>query len=343
MRSGRNSCLILLVLAAFSTALSGAPVYPKITSMPIIFEKNMGQAPSCYQLLSRHGMVEVLFSEAGVDIVVPGKSSLSATIGFRVVGGRPGAVPEGRDLLPSTSNYLLGADPLHWIHGVPNHSKVIYPAIYPGIDLVFHGNANQMEHDFRIAAHADPDLVRFLIKGAHRIALDSLGNLQIALADGKLVFKKPTAYQEFSRGRKVVASNFVLNPDETVQFRLGSYDRNHELVIDPVFSFSSYLAGSKWDSSAAVTTDSSGNVYVTGFTESVDFPIANGLQPKLLGIENAFVSSSILADIPCSIPLILAELRQTTRRQSHSIPKETSSLRVYPVPTIFPMQARFLL
>lgn len=292
MRSVCNSFLILalLVLAVFSTELRGETVRPEMTSIPIVFEKNMGQAPFCYRLLSRHGAVDVLFSDDGADMVVPDKASGRSTIGLRMIGGRSGVVPEGRDLLPSTSNYLLGADPLHWIHAVPNHSKVIYPRIYPGIDLVFHGNANQMEHDFRIAAHADADQVRFSIKGAHRIALDSSGNLLISLADGQLVFNKPTAYQEFSRGRKAVAANFVLNPDETVQFRLGSYDRNQELVIDPVFSFSTYLAGSNSDASAAVTTDSSGNIYVTGWTESSNFPIVNGLQPKLMGSENAFVS-----------------------------------------------------
>ena len=292
MQSGRNSFLMLafLVFTVFSPRLRGAPIDPKMTSIPIMFEENMGQAPSRYRFLSRHGTIEALFSDTGADLLLQDKSMGRTAVGFRVLGGRPRVVPEGRDLLPSTSNYLLGADPLHWIHAVPNHFKVIYPAIYPGIDLVFHGNANQMEHDFRIAAHADPDQVRFSIKGAHRITLDSSGNLQISLTDGQLVFKKPTAYQESSRGRKAVASNFVLNPDETVQFRLGSYDRNHELVIDPVFSFSTYLAGSNSDTTAAVTTDSSGNIYVTGFTQSSDFPIVNGVQPKLVGTESAFVS-----------------------------------------------------
>jgi hypothetical protein len=40
--------------------------------------------------------------------------------------------------------------------------------------------------------------------------------------------------------------------------------------------FSSYLGGSKYDSIRDVTTDSQGNVYVTGGTTSADFPVTRG-------------------------------------------------------------------
>ena len=79
------------------------------------------------------------------------------------------------------------------------------------------------------------------------------------------------------------------SPDNTIQFRLGSYDRLRELVIDPVFSFSTYLAATSSDHPTAVTTDSSGNIYVTGYT-GPGFPIEDGLQPTIVGSEDAFVA-----------------------------------------------------
>lgn len=278
------------VLVVLSAASRAATVVPKTGSMPIIFENNMGQAPAGYRFLSRNGSIEVLFSETGADMILPDKSEGRAKIGFRVLGGRAGVVPEGRDPLLSVSNYLLGNDPGRWIRGVTHHSEVVYPEIYPGIHLVFHGSADQMEHDFRIAPHANPDQVRFLIEGAHGIALDSSGDLEILLANGRLTFQKPAAYQESSHGREAVESTFVLNADKTVQFRLGRFDHNRELVIDPVFSFSTYLAGSHADNLTAVTSDSSGNIYVTGFTDSLDFPIVNGVQPTYKGSPDAFIS-----------------------------------------------------
>jgi hypothetical protein len=56
-------------------------------------------------------------------------------------------------------------------------------------------------------------------------------------------------------------------------------------------AFSTYLGGSEHDSAAAVTVDTSGNIYVTGRTSSAtDFPIRNAIQPILLGPGDAFVT-----------------------------------------------------
>src|SRR5437016_9200132 len=53
-----NRCRLILILAllvppGFSSDLMGTPVSPKVASLPAVFEKNMGQAPSSYRFLSR--------------------------------------------------------------------------------------------------------------------------------------------------------------------------------------------------------------------------------------------------------------------------------------------------
>jgi centrosomal CEP192-like protein/beta-propeller repeat-containing protein/ASPM-SPD-2-Hydin domain-containing protein len=280
----------LFLLSGHSLDLKAAEVDPGKLFLPLIFENNVGQAASPYQFVSRHGEIESLFSEDGVDLVVGDGATVRAQIHFRLNGARAHVIPQGRGPLPSVTNYLIGNDPSRWISGVPNQSQVIFSQIYSGIDLVFHGKGNQMEQDFRVAARGNPDLVCFSIEGAKGVALDALGNLEISIANEKLVIHKPVAYQELSHLHEAVESSFVLNPDGSVQFHLGKYDRARELVIDPVFSFSTYLAGSSADDPTAVTTDSSGNVYVTGFTNSLDFPIVNGLQPTYSGSPDAFVS-----------------------------------------------------
>jgi Beta-propeller repeat/Abnormal spindle-like microcephaly-assoc'd, ASPM-SPD-2-Hydin len=281
--------IVLVLLALFQPFGVSSP-RPTHVSLPIVFETNMGQAPPAYRFVSRHGTVGTLFSSSGVDMFLPEGAHGQARIGFRLLGARPDVLPVGKDLLPSVSHYLLGSDPSIWIHGVPNHSQIIYPEIYPGIDLIFRGSGDNLEHDFRISPGADPARLRFSIVGAHTITLSTSGDLNVSLRSGTLVFRKPLAYQDSAHGRETVESSFVLNSDDTVQFRLGSYDRNHELVIDPVFSFSTYLAGSTADNTAAVASDSSGNIYVTGYTYSSDFPIENGLQPTYNGSPDAFVS-----------------------------------------------------
>jgi len=268
----------------------GAPLNPELVSLPISFEKNVGQAPAAYEFLSRHGSVEALFSQTGVDMVLPDLGGVRARIGFRLLGAQPDAFPQGHNQIPGVSNYLLGADSSRWIRGVLNYEQVLYRGIYPGIDLVFHGTGREIEHDFRIAPNADPNRLCFRIEAIRGLTLTSAGDLAISMPSGELVFRKPVAYQQSARGRESVTAAFVINADGSVHFRLGAYDRSRELVIDPVFSFSTYLAGSNYDQAFGLTTDSSGNVYVTGTTESLDFPIKDGVQTTNGGASAGFVS-----------------------------------------------------
>ncbi|MBI5233711.1 MAG: SBBP repeat-containing protein, partial [Deltaproteobacteria bacterium] len=56
------------------------------------------------------------------------------------------------------------------------------------------------------------------------------------------------------------------------------------------FVYSTYLGGSGDDSGYAIAVDSSGNTYVTGGTDSIDFPLASATQGVTGGIYDAFVS-----------------------------------------------------
>jgi hypothetical protein len=51
-----------------------------------------------------------------------------------------------------------------------------------------------------------------------------------------------------------------------------------------------YLGGSGYDEAYGISIDSSGNAYVTGVTQSTNFPILNPLQSQLKGYQNAFVT-----------------------------------------------------
>ena len=56
-------------------------------------------------------------------------------------------------------------------------------------------------------------------------------------------------------------------------------------------SYSTCLGGSGFDSASAITVDASGDAFVTGFTQSPDFPTSkNAMQSTLMGAQNAFVS-----------------------------------------------------
>jgi len=72
-----------------------------------------------------------------------------------------------------------------------------------------------------------------------------------------------------------------------VGFQVGAYDTSKPLVIDPVLSYSTYLGGSGGDSGNGIAVDASGDAYITGWTQSTNFPTTSG---GYSGTEDAFVT-----------------------------------------------------
>jgi hypothetical protein len=61
----------------------------------------------------------------------------------------------------------------------------------------------------------------------------------------------------------------------------GSFDDVFVTKLDsagPVIAYSTYLGGAQGDNGNAIAIDSFGNAYITGFTDSSDFPTANAIQ-----------------------------------------------------------------
>jgi hypothetical protein len=61
-----------------------------------------------------------------------------------------------------------------------------------------------------------------------------------------------------------------------VSLEVGAYDRTLPLIIDPTLAYSTRVGGGNASNQAnALAIDSSGNAYITGYTNASDFPVAS--------------------------------------------------------------------
>ncbi|MBI4489401.1 MAG: SBBP repeat-containing protein, partial [Deltaproteobacteria bacterium] len=65
--------------------------------------------------------------------------------------------------------------------------------------------------------------------------------------------------------------------------------------------YSTYLGGSGNDEGYGIALDASGNSYVTGMTESGNFPTAGGLATSLSGLQDAFVAKVVQPDLTVEV------------------------------------------
>ncbi len=281
--------------------------------MPLTFEANQGQADPQVEFLSR-GKGYTAFLTAGELILSvrptdsatpPGmadapianspKQVQNTTLQFRLVGAAQTPLAAGEDLQPGKVNYFMGNDPTKWHTNVQTYAKVRYKNVYPGIDLVYYGSHGQLEYDFAISPGADPSRIQFEIKGAQQIQIDAQGDLVLQTASGELHFKCPVVYQESvyqessDLQRTPVQGGYVMNDSTHIAFRVAQYDSTKPLVIDPVLVYSTYLGGSGNDQPTGIAVDDTGSVYVAGYTDSTDFPLAMlGSLPT--GADHVFVA-----------------------------------------------------
>ncbi|MBZ5615898.1 MAG: SBBP repeat-containing protein [Acidobacteriia bacterium] len=308
--SQSNPLLLINQSAGVVAPISASPkaqvkILDSYGKLPLGFEANQGQTDSRVKFLSRTSGYSLFLTADEAVLALRGKkanthnakiasasqelqSGMTATttcgvLRMKLRNASAAAEVTGVDELPGKSNYFTGNDSKKWRSNVPTYAKVKYQGVYSGIDLVYYGNRRQLEYDFVVAPGADPHRIQFDVGGAKRIHRDKNGDLVLQMSDGEVRWHKPVVYQEKDGEKQEINGHYVIKHGQRVGFELAGYDSKKPLTIDPVLVYSTYLGGSDFDYGSAIAVDSAGNAYVTGITNSGNFPTVNPLQPTYGG------------------------------------------------------------
>jgi hypothetical protein len=295
--------------------------------LPLTFEPNQGQSDKPVKFLSRgEGYTLFLTGDEAVLSLRRAPASLldresaahlkpldfkptnqnAAVLRMKLVNANASATISGNGEQEGKSNYFIGNDPKQWHTDVANYSQVRYRDAYPGIDLVYYGNQQQLEYDFVVAPGADPHAIQLDVAAESALSgkrtsaalhIADNGDLLVPTEGGEVRFHKPVVYQPETAAdvhsvggnpiavtaKNTIDGNWVLKSGNQVGFEVASYDASKPLVIDPALAYSTYVGGTGTDGAFGVAIDQYGNAYVTGFTSSTNFPTKAPYQAQNAG------------------------------------------------------------
>ena len=312
-----HSLLTVVLVGAAATALAA----PDVTALPstdrvetrletarVPFIANTGQLPGSEVALYARMFAGTLFVTDDGDLVY-------ALLGARVAGMAPTVAftesfadsrvvrPVGADVGTAVVSQFKGPDPATWRSGLPTWNSVDLGERYPGVRITLRAAGNNVEKLFHVAPGGDVAAIDVAVDGADGVELDRDGRLVLRTELGDVVFTAPEAYQVTDGRRQPVDVAYALNDRGHYGFEVGAYDRERELVIDPLLA-STYLGGhnpnppGNYDDDIIYAMAMAGDdLVVAGVTQSPDFPIVMGYDPTLASSSPDGFVARISADL----------------------------------------------
>jgi len=292
---------------ATSPAASAPPssdlIVKQMSAMPLPFTKNEGQWDERVLFRTRSSGATVWFCRDGIyyqfthrvpneDTEGSDPSKIRRKLDPSIRGTDPDSIEmvvvkaefvdahasvevTGEDLLEYKCNYFLGNDPSQWRTDVPNYTGVIYRDIYPGIDAHFKGQGGLLRTRYEAKPGADLSRVQFRYEGNATVTETDTGDLLIEAPWGILLQPTPLPKEEGSAGGLSLSSATAPSQGSSAAVTL---------------MYSTFLGGSDYDVGMGIAVDVNGSAYVTGLTNSTDFPTQNPYDGSHNGEWDAFVT-----------------------------------------------------
>ena len=322
--------LVLLLVVVFSSVSFVLADTARITEAygkaPLAFTLNRGQTDSQVRFTASGNGCSMFFTPTGTTLVLSRETNASiakrsaqkrAPVSKDMMAGREASReyesfslktvfvgansnPDivGEEKLPWNNNYFIGKDRSQWRTDIPNYSKIRLLEVYKGIDLVYYGNKNRMKYDFVVKSGENPSHIVLKYDMGDTVgdalSINTSGELVIKTPLGEIRESKPYAYQKVN-GKELAVDiqyNIFDGAANTFGFKIGTYNSEYDLYVDPELAYSTFLGVNSEHINNKIAIDSSGNVYITGYSQSPDYPVTPGAYDTSLesGHGDAFVT-----------------------------------------------------
>ncbi len=257
-----------------SQSTVSAEARQKLAKLQIPFIANQGQSDKEMKFYARTFAGTVFVTETGKLLYslpkVEEKEQVNGVVlKEELIGGKVTEV-KGESQAVTKLNYFKGNDRSKWQSNIPSYDIVSLGEVYEGIDVKLKAYGNNVEKLFYVKPGGNPETIKIKLSGGKGTRINQDGELEVETGEGTVRFSKPVAFQESEGKKEFVEAAYVVRGNE-YGFEVEDYDRTRELVIDPILG-ATFLGGSGHDSVSALAFDSTGNVYVAGFTGASDFP-----------------------------------------------------------------------
>ena len=254
--------------AAKIPAANKPQVVETFGKLPLYFIENQGQFDPRVAYYIQGGDKSIYFTGRGVTFALtdaltgagdeePSSEALVHPVSYRGTGGakesqreaerwvvkldfvdaNPKVRPVGQEPTAALISYFKGPRE-EWTTGLPTYASLVYRDLWPGIDLVYTGTGSRLKYTFLVHPGADPNQIKLAYRGASEVQINEAGQLEVSTPLEDFQEDKPYVYQEVEGQHREVAAAYSLEGEDSdgVQFgfRVGAYDPQKVLVLDPV-------------------------------------------------------------------------------------------------------------
>jgi hypothetical protein len=212
---------------------------------------------------------------------------VGTVVNFKFVGAGTSSEPWGYDATSTKYDFFVGGENQH-ARGIQAFKEAYVKSLYPGVHLRSYYDGTQTRYDIIVEPGRDPSQVMFDVLGADSVRIEDK-KLVLNTYIGPIEQGKIFAYQPVGNAQKVVDVNYKLLGGRRIGFEVGDYDPRLPLIIDPLV-YGTYLGSdpipfvsSGYETVLGIQADDEGNLFVTGETSSVSFPVTDGPYSFSLG------------------------------------------------------------